>query len=281
MQIVDGPTEARKAVREQIQYGADFIKVYGTGGFRFTSKGQMVSAPTFTLSELEASADEAHHWGLRVACHAYGDPGSRNCVDAGVDSIEQGLDLSNYEIREMKAKGIWLVPTLFVYKTIAADDLKISGGTVSRASVHEISFKKALAARIKIAFGTDAGPYPHGTQAIEFEYMVRYGMTLSEAIQAATVDAATVTDPYHPENLATNGGESAEAQGGHANPRFPDHTWSKNVGTIDPDKFAEIIAVAGNPLDDIEQLEHVKFVMKGGVVYKNEFATPPFDKLAL
>jgi imidazolonepropionase-like amidohydrolase len=279
VQIVDGPSEARKAVREQIKYGANFIKVYGTGSVRFTSDGRMVSTPTFTLEELQAIVDEAHRWGRRVACHAYGDPGLRNCVDAGVDSIEHGLDLSDYDIRQMKAKGIWLVPTLYVYKTIEAQDLKESDGKVSRASVHEISFKKALAAGIKIAFGTDAGPFPHGTQAVEFEYMVQYGMTPLEAIQAATLDAARVMDPYHPQNVTGNNGESGEEKGGYANPYFSDHYWSKHVGAIDPDKFADIIAVAGNPLEDIKQLEHVKFVMKGGVVYKDEFANPPFDKL--
>src|SRR5487761_75516 len=255
VQIVDGPWAARKAVREQIKYGADFIKVYGTGGFRFTHDGKMISTPTFTLDELKAIVDEAHRWGRRVACHAYGDPGLRNCVDAGVDSIEHGLDLSDYDIQQMKAKGIWLVPTLYVYKTIEAADLKASNGTVSRASVHEASFKKALAAGIKIAFGTDAGPFPHGTQAIEFEYMVKYGMTPLAAIQAATLDAARVMNAYHEKN------------------------WSKTVGAIDPGKYADIIAVAGNPLDDIKQLEQVKFVMKGGVVYKNDFAQPPVDTL--
>lgn len=255
VQVVDGPWAARKAVREQIKYGADFIKVYGTGGFRFTHDGKMVSTPTFTLDELKAIVDEAHRWGRKVACHAYGDPGLRNCVDAGVDSIEHGLDLSDYDIQQMKAKGTWLVPTLYVYKTIEAADLKLSDGMVSRASIHEVSFKKALAAGIKIAFGTDAGPFPHGTQAIEFEYLVKYGMTPLQAIQAATLNAARVMNAYDRKN------------------------WSKTVGAIDPGKYADIIAVAGNPLDDIKQLEQVKFVMKGGVVYKNDFVQPPVDKL--
>ncbi|HVA72059.1 MAG TPA: amidohydrolase family protein [Candidatus Limnocylindrales bacterium] len=255
VQIVDGPWAARKAVREQIKYGADFIKVYGTGGFRFTHDGKMISTPTFTLDELKAIVDEAHRWGRKVACHAYGDPGLRNCVDAGVDSIEHGLDLSDYDIQQMKAKGTWLVPTLYVYKTIEAADLTLSDGKVSRASIHEVSFKKALAAGIKIAFGTDAGPFPHGTQAIEFEYLVKYGMTPLQAIQAATLNAARVMNAYGQKN------------------------WSKTVGAIDPGKYADIIAVSGNPLDDIKQLEQVKFVMKGGVVYKNDFVQPPVDKL--
>lgn len=255
LQIADGPWEARRAVREQIKYGADLIKVYGTGASRFEG-GTLRSTPTFTLDELKAIVDEAHRWGRKVACHAYGDPGLSNCLEAGVDSLEHGLDLSDGDIRQMKARGIWLVPTLYVYKTVEAEDLKTSHGLTSRAKVHEASFKKALAAGIKIAFGTDAGPFPHGTQAVEFEYMVTYGMTPLAAIRAATVNAAQVMDTYEDKN------------------------WSLNVGAITPGKYADIIAVAASPLDDIKQLEHVKFVMKGGVVYKNDFARPPVDRLA-
>jgi imidazolonepropionase-like amidohydrolase len=253
VQIVDGPDEARKAAREQIKYGADFIKVYGTHKSYFQD-GKLVSIPTFDLEELKAIVDETHAEGRKVACHAYGDPGLHNCIVAGVDSIEHGLDLSDDDIREMKARGTWLCPTLYAYIIIEQDDLKESEGTVSRASVHEVSFKKALAAGIKIAFGTDAGPFPHGTQAKEFEYMVQYGMTPLEAIQAATIKAAELMD-------------------------YSQEHWADEVGAIDPDRYADIIAVESSPLDDITQLEHVKFVMKGGVVYKNEFAQPPVDKL--
>jgi imidazolonepropionase-like amidohydrolase len=248
VQIADGPWQARTAVREQIKYGADFIKVYSTGGFRFTSKGRMISTPTFTLDELKAIVDEAHRWGRKVACHAYGDPGLRNCVDAGVDTIEHGLDLSEYDIREMKARGIWLVPTLYAYTTVEAEDLKLSHGMASRASIHEISFKKALAAGLKIAFGTDAGPFPHGTQAMEFEYMVNFGMTPLAAIQAATLKAAQVMDAYDRTN------------------------WSKNVGAIEPGKYADLVAVRGNPLENIKLLEQIGFVMKGGEVVRDDFA---------
>ncbi len=253
VQIVDDPEEARKAVREQIKFGADFIKVYGTHKFYFEDD-KLVSIPTFDLDELKAIVDEAHAEGRKVACHAYGDPGLHNCIVAGVDSIEHGLDLSDDDIREMKARGTWLCPTLYAYITIEQEDLKESDGAVSRASVHEISFKKALAAGIKIAFGTDAGPFPHGTQAKEFEYMVKYGMSPLQAIQAATIDAAELMD-------------------------YSQEHWSKEVGAVDPDKYADIIAVQGNPLDDVTQLEHVRFVMKGGVVYKNDFVSPPVDKL--
>lgn len=139
VQIVDGADEARQAVREQIKYGADFIKVYGTHKSYFED-GKLISMPTFDLAELKGIVDETHAEGRKVACHAYGDPGLHNCIVAGVDSIEHGLDLSDDDIREMKARGTWLCPTLYVYITIEQDDLKESDGTVSRASVHEVSF---------------------------------------------------------------------------------------------------------------------------------------------
>ncbi len=240
VQIVDGPDEARKAVREEISYGADFIKVYGTGRSHFAPDGKLVSIPTFTMAELNAIVDEAHRQGKMVACHAYGDPGLRNCVEAGVDSIEHGLELSDFDIHEMVRKGIVLVPTLYVYELIRDEDMRSSGGKNSRAAVHEISFKKALAAGVKIAFGTDAGPFPHGTQAREFEYMVKFGMTPAQAILSSTHEAAVLMG------------------------------WQDQVGTIEPGNYADVIAVSGNPLQDITELERVKFVMKGGEVVKDQ-----------
>jgi imidazolonepropionase-like amidohydrolase len=239
VQIVDGPEEARKAVREQISYGADFIKIYGTGRSHFAPDGKLVSIPTFTLPAIKAIVDEAHRQGEQVACHAYGDPGLKNCLDAGVDSIEHGLVLTDADIAEMIQKNIYLVPTLYPYILIQDEDLKASGGKNSRAAVHEVSFKKALAAGVTIAFGTDAGPFPHGTQAKEFEYMVRYGMTPVQAILSSTRTAATLMEMQN------------------------------EIGTIEKGKFADIVAVSGNPLTDITELERVKFVMKGGEVVKD------------
>jgi imidazolonepropionase-like amidohydrolase len=239
-QIVDGVDQARKAVREQIKYGADFIKVYGTHHFRFTPEGKLVSVPTFSADELVTIVDEAHSEGVKVACHAYGNPGLRNCIDANVDSIEHGIDLDDGSIAAMKQQGTWLVPTLYVYEFEPEEDLTATGGKTSRARIHEASFKKALAAHIRIAFGTDVGPFPHGTQAKEFEYMVRFGMTPSEAIQAATLRAAELM------------------------------SWDDRVGAIEAGKFADVVAVAGDPLSDITELERVKFVMKGGEVYRND-----------
>ena len=245
VEIVDGPVQARKAVREQVDYGADLIKIYGTDRYYFTSDGKEVSIPTFTLEEVQAIVDEAHAKQVRVACHAYDGPGLHHCIDAGVDSIEHGIGLDDDAIRKMVAKGIYLVPTLYVYSgALEKSDLEKSGGKTSRLQLHEASFKRALAAGVKIAFGTDAGPFPHGTQAIEFEWMTRYGMSNLAAIQAATINAADLIG------------------------------WVDQVGAIEPGHFADMIAVAGNPLDDIKQLENVKFVMKGGAVVRNDFTKP-------
>jgi imidazolonepropionase-like amidohydrolase len=240
VQIVDGPEEARKAVREQISYGADFIKIYGTGRSHFAPDGKLVSIPTFTLPAIEAIVDEAHRQGKKVACHAYGNPGLKNCLDAGVDAIEHGLDLTDADITEMIQKKIFLVPTLYPYELIREEDMKASGGKNSRAAVHEVSFKKALARGVMIAFGTDAGPFPHGTQAKEFEYMVRYGMSPAQAILSSTHMAAVLMG------------------------------WQDEIGTVEKGKYADIVAVSGNPLADITELERVKFVMKGGQVVKND-----------
>lgn len=240
VQIVDGIEEARKAVREQIKYGADFIKIYGTHRFRFTAAGRLDVVATFSLPEVQAIVAEAHQEGVKVACHAYGGLGLDNCIDAGVDSIEHGLDLDEEAISKMVAKGIWLVPTLYVYEFEPEGDLAATGGKTSRARIHEASFRKALARQVKIAFGTDVGPFPHGTQAKEFSYMVRFGMTPAAAIQSATVRAA-------------------ELMG-----------WQDRVGVLAPGMFADIVAVEGDPLADITELERVKFVMKGGDVVKDQ-----------
>jgi imidazolonepropionase-like amidohydrolase len=240
VQIIDGPEEGVKAVREQIKYGADFIKVYGTHHFRFTADGKLVNQATFSPAELTAIVNEAHAEGVKVACHAYGGPGLHNCIDAGVDSIEHGIDLDDQAIAAMRQKGTWLVPTLYVYEYEPQEDLEATGGKTSRARIHEASFKRALAAHLKIAFGTDAGPFPHGTQAKEFEYMVKFGMSPADAIEAATIRAAELMD------------------------------WQDRVGSIEAGKFADLVAVAGDPLGDIAELERVKFVMKGGEVYRND-----------
>ena len=239
-QIVDTPEAARQAVREQIKYGADLIKIYGTHRFRFTPDGKLDAIPTFTLEEVEAIVNEAHRERVKVACHAYGGEGLHNCIDAGVDSIEHGLDLDDGSIAKMVKKGITLVPTLYVYEFEPEEDLEATGGRTSRARIHEASFRKALAAGVRIVFGTDVGPFPHGTQAKELEYMTRFGMTRAQALRAATADAAELMN------------------------------WQDRVGSIEKGKYADLIAVSGDPLTDITELERVKFVMKGGEVVRND-----------
>ena len=241
VQIVDSPWGARQAVREQIKYGATVIKVYSTHRFRFTPDGQLESIPTFTLEELRAIVDEAHREHVKVACHAYGGAGLRDAVEAGVDSIEHGIELDDAPLHQMVEKGIFLVPTLYVYEFDPEEDLRATGGKTSRARIHEASFRRALASGVKIAFGTDVGPFPHGTQAKEFEYMVRFGMTPAQALCSATQRAAELLG------------------------------WQDRIGSLERGKFADVIAVSGDPLSDITELERVKFVMKGGVVVKNEF----------
>ena len=243
VQTIDSPAEGRKAVREQFNYGADLIKIYGTDRFSFLPDGKEVSIADFSLEEVQAIVDEARLKGLKVACHAYDGPGLHYCIDAGVASIEHGIQLDDEAIRKMVAKGIYFVPTLYVYCcALEKADLAMSNGKTSRLALHEVSFKKALAAGVKIAFGTDAGPFPHGTQAIEFEWMTRYGMSPLAAIQAATVNAADLMG------------------------------WADQVGAIEPGKYADIIAVDGNVLEDVKPLEHVHFVMKGGTVVRNDYA---------
>ena len=159
------------------------------------------------------------------------------------DSIEHGIQLDDDAIRKMVAKGIYLVPTLYVYCcALEKADLAMSGGKASRMAIHEVSFKKALAAAVKIAFGADAGSFPHGTQAIEFEWMTRYGMSPLQAIQSATIGAADLMG------------------------------WTDQIGAIEPGKVADMIAVDGNVLEDVKQLEHVRFVMKGGAVVRNDYS---------
>ncbi len=243
VQMADGPYEARKAVREQFNYGADLIKIYGTDRYSFLPNGKIVSVANFSFEEVQAIVDEARLKGIKVACHAYDGPGLHYCIDAGVASIEHGIELDDQAIRTMVAKGTYLVPTLQVYCcALEKGDLAMTGGKTSRLAIHKTSFEKALAAGVKIAFGTDAGSFPHGTQAIEFEWMTRYGMSPLQAIRAATVNAADLMG------------------------------WADDVGAIEAGKYADMIAVDGNVLNDIKQLEHVKFVMKGGEVVRNDYA---------
>ena len=239
LQVVDSPWAAREAVREQVARGADLIKLYAAYDFQFTSDGKMVIPPTFSAEEVNAIVDEAHKKGRKVSCHAFGGEGLRNCLNAGVESIEHGVDLDNGAIKMMVQKGIYLVPTLYHYQLDRDRDMKKYGGH-SVAEVSERSFPTAVAQGVRIAFGSGAGPFPHGTQTKEFEYMVKFGMTPVQAIRAATSEAAQLMG------------------------------WQDRVGSLVAGAFADLVAVTGDPTTDITELERVKFVMKGGQVFKNE-----------
>ncbi|HVP53400.1 MAG TPA: amidohydrolase family protein [Candidatus Eisenbacteria bacterium] len=239
VQIVDGPVEARKAAREQLDNGADWIKVYMTHRSWVDRDGNLVSQPTLTVEELKAIVDEAHGWKRKVACHAYSGEGLHRALDGGCDSIEHGLLLDDAAIAQMKRQGTWYCPTLTVYYTDnAPEDTPEGKRDRARLSDHEVSFKKAMQAGLKIVFGTDVGGFPW-TEPIarEFNYMTKFGMSPMEAIRSATIRPAEMLD----------------MQG--------------QIGVIAPGAYADIIAVKGNPLADISALGKVEFVMKGGKVY--------------
>ncbi len=240
VQIIDGPVEARKAAREQMSNGADWIKVYMTHRSWVDKQGHLVSQPTLTLEEIKAISDEAHGWHRKVACHSYGGEGLQRALDGGCDSIEHGLDITDAQIAQMKRQGTWYVPTLAIYYLENADPNTEEGKRDrARWSAHEVSFKKAMAAGLKIAYGTDVGGFDwKQADAQEFPVMVRLGMPPMEAIQCATKHAA----------------ELLEMEG--------------QIGTIAPGAYADVIAVDGDPLAHIEVLENVQFVMKDGKVYK-------------
>jgi imidazolonepropionase-like amidohydrolase len=241
-QIADGPVEARKAAREQLDHGADWIKVYMTHRSWVGKNGELVSQPTFTVEELKAIVDEAHGWGKKVACHAYGGIGLHRALDGGCDSIEHGLDLDDAAIAQMLKQGTWYVPTLSpYYYDWGPADTPMGQRDRLRAAVHEPSFKKALKAGVKIVFGTDMGGIPWTDPiAQEFSRMVAFGMAPMDAIQSATSRAAVMLD------------------------------MDGKIGVVAPGAFADIIAINGDPLRDIKVLQSVQFVMKDGQVFRGK-----------
>jgi len=237
-QVANGPWEVRNAVREQAHYGVDWIKIYSTEDYSFKPDGTMVHTPTFTLEETQAIVDEAHRKGLKVACHAYGGEGLHNCIAAGVDVPTHGIDLDDASLKMLLEKHLPLTSTFF--------DLSIDDGVdkgkwgYSRWDLMQKSWNKALKAGVTLPFGSGAGPFPHGSQINQFAYMVKWGMTPAQALQAATTVAANLIG------------------------------WQDQVGTVEKGKFADLIAVPGNPLNDITEIQKVKFVMKGGEVIRND-----------
>lgn len=244
VQIADGPVEARKAAREQLDHGADWIKVYMTHRSWVGPKGELVSQPTFTVDELRAIVDETHGWGRKVACHAYGGEGLHRALDGGCDSIEHGLDLDPAAIAQMVRQGTWYCPTLTVYYTHWAPEGTPAGTRDRlRVALHGPSFQRALRAGVRIVFGTDVGGFSWSEPiAQEFPRMVELGMTPADAIRSATSVPA--------EMLGLPG----------------------RIGVIAPGAYADVIAVDGDPLKDIAVLQHVAFVMKDGAVFKNDLA---------
>jgi imidazolonepropionase-like amidohydrolase len=241
VQIIDGPVEARKAAREQLENGANWVKVYMTHHSSLDEAGNIVDQPTLTLEEIRAITDEVHGWGRKVACHAYGGPGLRLALDGGCDSIEHGISLDDAAVSQMVKQGTWYCPTMSVYYTSWAPEGTAAGKYQrKRAEVHGASLRRALKAGVKIAYGTDVGGFSWKTpMAQEFPRLVEFGMTPMQAIQAATSRAA--------ELLGMSG----------------------QVGVIAPGAHADVIAVQGDPLQDVRALERVSFVMKDGTVFRS------------
>jgi imidazolonepropionase-like amidohydrolase len=239
VQEVDGPDGARRAVREQIYHGADWIKVYSDRSYKVLPNGVLDDIPTFTLEELRAIVDEAHRERHKVASHAMALQGVHNSVTAGVDSIEHGNYIADEDLRTMVQKGIYYVPTIYVGEYVAEGRAKAGAPVwLQMRAIHQETFRRALKAGVKIAFGTDIGGFDwHTNPAREFGWMVKYGMTPEQALRAGTVVAAELLG------------------------------LSDQLGTLEPGKLADIVAVPGDPVADITALEQVRFVMKNGTVY--------------
>lgn len=241
VQIVDGADSIRRAVREQVKYGADWIKFYADRRY-FMKDGALHSWVNFTDEEMKAMVDESHRLGHRVAAHAMGWEGIDASLRAGVDSIEHGYGLDEGLMDRMVRQGTYWCPTIYV-GVFVAEGRAATGAPIwlTMRDLEAKAFGVAVRKGVKIAYGTDVGGYDWTVnQAKEFAYMVRYGMTPMQAIQSATAVAADLLEQ------------------------------AKNFGGVEPGKYADIIAVAGDPLTDITELERVRFVMKGGEVYRNE-----------
>ena len=238
--------QVQHKVREVIKYGADLIKVCATGGV--LSKGDDPNASQYTLEEMKAIVSDAHRLGRKVAAHAHGAQGVIWASEAGVDSVEHGHLMNDESIAELKKNGTYLVPTLYLMDWQRAHAAQTNLPAFLKAKMELISsvgkqnVQKAIKAGVKIGMGTDAAVYPHGLNAHELEVYVQLGMTPLEAIQSTTINDADLLG------------------------------WKDKIGSLEPAKWADIIAVDGDPLHDITALQRVKFVMKGGEVVKNDYA---------
>jgi len=243
--IANGSDEIRAAVRYQVKYGADVIKTCATGGV--LSEGDAVGATQYSLEELKALVEEANKLDRKVAAHAHGTEGIKLAIRAGVASIEHGSFLDEEGARMMAERGTFLVPTLMAGEAVerAAKNGVIKGLRAEKAFAAAAAIRKgiklAVANKVQIALGTDAGVIPHGTNAREFVLLVEWGgLSPMESLMAGTLNGARLLG------------------------------WDKHLGSITPGKWADIVAVSGDPLKDIHNVEKPVFVMKNGVIYKNK-----------
>ena len=247
--IANGPAEIRQAVRRNIKYGADWIKILASAGV--LSEEEAVGAPQYSQEEMKAAVDEAALWGRKVAAHAHGTEAIKMAVRAGVASIEHGSLIDDEGIRLLKEHGTWLVADIYNDDYILAEytrlgyPQKIIDKERLVGRVQRENFRKAFRAGVKCAFGTDAGVYPHGWNAKQFAKLVEWGMSPMQAIQSATTSAADLIG------------------------------WKTKVGQLAPGYFADLVAVKGDPLKDVTVLEKTDFVMKGGAIYKNGLTSDP------
>ncbi len=248
---VNGPWLARTAVREAKLHGVDYIKIYTTQDFAGTEHmwrpdGTLVNSPSLTYEEVEAIVDEAHRLGLKVACHTYGGEGMRSCIKAGVDAPNHLLELDQEGVHDLLARKLPFVPTVDDLISLEQPDLRETGGKNSRLKLLENAVRVAVAGGVPIVFGSGATSVriPHGKQANQFPYYARWGLGPVGSLQTAYMNAA----------------------------RMLNYDWDRQIGSIDKGKYADIIAVSGDPIADLSEMERVKFVMKGGVVVRNDIA---------
>jgi imidazolonepropionase-like amidohydrolase len=246
--VVRSVEEARAAVREQIGRGADWIKLYPAGAYSFTATGQVQYEVTYPMPVLQALINETHRLGKKAACHVYGGEGQKNSIIAGCDTIEHGFGLDQEQINMMVAKHLYYDPTLerYIEPYMDDNDAKNTGGKYRIIPIFEKAVSMAAATKgvkVMVGSGADGSTYAHGTQALDLEALVKHaGMTPARVLQSAT----TI---------------NAEALG-----------WQDQIGSVDKGKYADLIAVSGDPLTDITELQRVKFVMKGGKIIKNDIS---------
>jgi imidazolonepropionase-like amidohydrolase len=247
---INGPWQARAAVREAKLHGVDWVKLYTTQDFvgdeihAWKPDGTLINSPSLTFEEVQAIVDEAHRLGLKVACHTYGGEGQLSCLRAGVDAPNHLTDLDDVSLKVLLEKKLPLVLTIDDLIELEQSDLKATGGKNSRLMMAEKSFKKAVAAGVPVVLGSGAvgANIPHGKQGDQFPILIKWGMTPAQVLQTATTNAA----------------------------RLLNYDWVDKVGTLEKGRYADIVAMAGNPFDDMTEMERVRFVMKGGFVVRDD-----------